>query len=212
MKQRILNDERENSYNACAIRRCNLNGAISWIQCFRLSLVGARMSDWLFPTLFLLLMGFIIFNGALMLLAPATHRRFLFWFARAHTYSRPLKEEPRGLEVQRRLAGVAMAGMGIYVAWNVILGSDLGERKTGANRSVMIHGGNVFSLVAAACLLTLGAFITFWLQLIVEWSKWHQPIPSEVPDSTLATWKFGARLLGTAFVLGEIYTLWVALN
>jgi hypothetical protein len=88
------------------------------------------MSDWVFYTLFLLVIAFVIFNGILMLVAPAKHRRFLFWFGRASSWSQPVRQEPgRGPEIERRLAGFLMAVVGIYIAWGVMLNAAVGKKK-----------------------------------------------------------------------------------
>ena len=70
--------------------------------------------------------SFMVFNGVLMLMSPATHRRFLVrlgetenWFHRDDTPSLPPRREPQsGLEIERRVAGFGLAAMGIYVLWN----------------------------------------------------------------------------------------------
>ena len=172
------------------------------------------MPDWAFYTLFLLVIAFWIFNGILMLVAPAKHRRFLYWFGRSGSWSRPIDGQPqRGLELERRLAGLGIAGMGIYIAWSVVRNIALGRSSTDVNRSVLssTRGGS-FSPFIGVCLLFFGGFIVLRPQSIVEWSKRHQPIPSEIPETTLATWRIGARLLGAAFMFGGIYTLWIALK
>jgi|ERR1035437_6093009 hypothetical protein len=174
------------------------------------------MPDWAFYTLFFSVVAFWIFNGILMFVAPAKYRRFLYWFGRSRSWSRPIDEQPQlglGLELERRLAGLGLAGMGIYIAWSVIRNIALGERSTDVGRSVLSSPrGDSFSLINGVCLLFFGVFIVLRPQSIVEWSKRHQPVPSEIPETTLATWKVGARLLGAAFMLGGIYTLWIALK
>jgi hypothetical protein len=106
------------------------------------------MPDWAFYTLFLSVIAFWIFNGILMLVAPAKHKRFLYWFGRSRSWSRPIDEQPRrGLEFERRLAGLGIAGMGIYIAWSTIRQIAFGERSQMSDRSVLRPRGDSFSPV-----------------------------------------------------------------
>jgi len=172
------------------------------------------MPDWAFYTLFLSVIAFWIFNGILMLVAPAKHRRFLYWFGWSRSWSRRIDEQPqRGLEFERRLAGLGIAGMGIYIAWSLVRNIALGGSSTDVNRSVLSSPrGGSFSPFIGVCLLFFGGFMVLRPQSIVEWSNRHQPIPSEIPETIFATWRVGARLLGAAFMFGGLYTLWIALK
>jgi uncharacterized protein YjeT (DUF2065 family) len=171
------------------------------------------MSDSVIHTLFLLVISFAIFNGILMLVAPSKHRRFLFWFGRANSWSRPIGKEPRrGLEIERRLAGLIMAAMGIYIAWDVVLNAEAGRKKLDVGSTVSSPGVSFFSILIGLCLLVSGLFIIVRPQSVVQWSKLHQSIVAEVPDSTLTNWKTGARFLGVFIVIGAIYTLWAGLK
>jgi hypothetical protein len=63
-------------------------------------------------------MSFVIFNGLFMLTAPKKHRSFLVWFRGGR--SEVDGSTGSGLELGRRLAGVGLASIGIYVASSVI--------------------------------------------------------------------------------------------
>jgi len=171
------------------------------------------MPDWAFYTAFLLAASFVTFNGLFMALAPAKHRRFLAWMSQADSWSQPVRGQRRnGLEIERRLAGVGLTGIGIFLALNAARNAIYGKGEPGSFPSPHGIGSTWFPLVVGVCLLASGVFITWRPQSVVQWSKRHQPIAVEIPDHTSVIWKRGVRLLGGVFILGGLYTLWVALR
>jgi hypothetical protein len=80
---------------------------------------------WLFIALFSAVAGFIAFNGFLMLFAPGQHRKFLAWFGRAESWSEDRRDESRGPEIQRRLAGGLMMLLGAYLLYQTLIRSIL---------------------------------------------------------------------------------------
>jgi uncharacterized protein YjeT (DUF2065 family) len=171
------------------------------------------MPNWAFYTAFLLAASFVMFNGLFMVVAPSKHRRFLAWMSQANSRSRPVGEQGRnGLEIERRLAGAGLAGIGILLTWHAARTAIYGKALLRPFPTTPNSGDKFFPVAVGVCLLAAGIFITFRPQSVVQWNKKHQPISAEVSDSTLANWKNGARLLGVAFMIGAIYTLWIALK
>lgn len=171
------------------------------------------MLDWVFTTAFLLAVGFITFNGVFMLIAPAKHRRFLAWASRANSWSQPVGEQPRhGLEIERRLAGVGLAGMGIFLAWSILRDAIYGKAEASPRPALPNLGTVWFPLFLGLSIFALGVFVILRPGAIVHWSVKHQPASREISQATLDRWRIGARLLGAGFVLGGFYTLWVTLT
>jgi hypothetical protein len=155
------------------------------------------MPGWAFYTLFLSVIAFWIFNGILMLVAPAKHRRFLYWFGWSRSWSRPIDEQPqRGLEFERRLAGLGIAGMGIYIAWSLVRNIASGGSSTDVNRSVLSSPrGGSFSPFIGVCLLFLEGSWFFGpnpssngangtCRFHQRYLKPHSPPGESVPDSS----------------------------
>lgn len=68
----------------------------------------------------LLAISFVVVNGILMLVVPGRHRRFLAWVGGMGAWSEIFGSAPEsGLQIERRLAGLVMAAMGIYMIWVV---------------------------------------------------------------------------------------------
>jgi|SRR5579859_1973369 len=82
----------------------------------------------------LIVMSFVVFNGLLMLAAPNKHRRFLAWFQGMGSGPERQHQGPsdRGLDLGRRLAGMGLASMGIYVASNLIRDAGLNRPEASA--------------------------------------------------------------------------------
>jgi hypothetical protein len=166
------------------------------------------MPDWVFRTAFLLAASFMTFNGVFMLIAPAKHRRFLAWVSRANSWSQPGEQHQLGLEIERRLAGIGLAGMGIFLAWSMFRDATHGKAET----SPLPNLGTVwFPLFLGLSIFALGAFVILLPGVIVQCSIKHQPTSREISRPTLDRWRMGARLLGAGFLMGGLYTLWVAL-
>jgi len=169
------------------------------------------MPDWAFYTAFLLAASFVTFNGLFMVVAPARHRWFLASMIHAAPRSQPVHEQSTNrLEIERRLAGAGLTVIGIFLTLHAARNVIYGKAEPGPFPSAPNIVNKSFPVAVGVCLLAAGIFMTFRPQSVVQWSKIHQPISTEVPDSTLAKWKNGARFLGVAFMMGAIYTLWIA--
>lgn len=80
------------------------------------------MQEWMFEAAVLVAASFVIFNGVLMLAAPAKHRRFLALMSRdISSQPRVRQENRRGPEIERRLVGIGLIWMGVYLARHEIL-------------------------------------------------------------------------------------------
>ncbi len=166
------------------------------------------MPDWAFKTAFLLAASLMTLNGVLMLIAPAKHRRFLAWVSRANSWSLPVGEQPQhGLEIERRLAGIGLAGMGVFFAWSMFRDATRGTAETDLPKL----GAAWFPSFLGLSIFALGVFVILMPGRIVQWSIKHQPTSREISTSALDRWRMGARLLGVGFLLGGLYTLWVSL-
>ncbi len=170
------------------------------------------MPDWVFKAAFLLAASFMTFNGVFMLVAPAKHRRFLAWVSRANSWSQPVREQPRhGLEIERRLTGVGLAGMGIFLAWSMLRDAIYSKAEASPLPGLPNLHPVWFPLFLGLSVFILGVFVILLPGTIVQWSVRHQPTSREISRSTLDRWRMGARLLGAGFLVGGLYTLWVAL-
>jgi hypothetical protein len=160
----------------------------------------------------LIVMSFVVFNGLLMLAAPNKHRRFLTWFQGMGSGPEPSVHGPShpGLDLGRRLAGLGLASMGIYIASNVIRDARLNE--PGASATPVHAEGHIFSLIVGCFSLGSGSFVLLKPDWIVQWSKKHQPANAEVPDHMMNIWRRGAIFLGVMLLLGGLYTLWNVLS
>ena len=154
----------------------------------------------------LMVMSFVIFNGLLMLAAPDKHRRFLLWFQGTDSGSSAHGSSERGLDVGRRLAGLGLASMGIYIASNVIRDAGLSQRE--ASATPVRAEGHLLSLIVGCFSLGFGICALVRPDWIVQWSKKHQPADAEVSDHMMNVWRRGAIFLGVMLLLGGLYTLW----
>lgn len=161
----------------------------------------------------LLVGSFAIFNGALMLLVPHVHRRFLSWVMQADSWSRPAQSLPqRGSEIERRLTGLALAGMGLYFAWGAITGLMGIKPRAELPSTPQSLGGNWLTIIIGIGLSVFGIYAVNRPESLLKWNIKHQPTAREVPESTLRIWRVGARTLGAAFVWGGLYIVWIALG
>lgn len=160
----------------------------------------------------LTVMSFVIFNGLLMLAAPNKHRRFLTWFQGmdSRLERRPQGPRDRGLDLGRRLAGMGLASMGIYIASNLIRDARLNRPE--ASSTPVSAEGHVVSLIVGCFSLISGICVLSNPDWIVQWSKKHQPANVEVPDQMMNIWRRGAIFLGVMLLLGGLYTLWNVLT
>jgi hypothetical protein len=172
------------------------------------------MTDWAFNVIFVLVTGFLIFNGIFMLAAPAKHRCFLARISRADFRSQAAPEAlDKKNEIERRLAGAGLAAMGIYLAYDILSSAwSMNNLQTNSPQGTPHLGTASFSLIIGGCLLIAGILIAARPDLLVRWSLAQQPNARSVPDSTLAKWKIGARLLGLALILGGVHTLFIAVS
>lgn len=61
-----------------------------------------------------------VLHGILMLVAPGRHRRFLAWMGGMGAWSDIFGPAPEsGLQIERRLAGLGMTAIGMYMIWVV---------------------------------------------------------------------------------------------
>jgi hypothetical protein len=59
--------------------------------------------------------GIAVLHGILMLMAPGRHRRLLSWIGGVGAWSEIFGPAPSsGLQLQRRLAGLGLAAIGMY--------------------------------------------------------------------------------------------------
>jgi len=160
----------------------------------------------------LIVMNFVIFNGLLMLVAANKHRRFLMWFQGMdpRLERRPQRSRDRGLDLGRRLAGMGLASMGIYIASNVIRDARLNRPE--ASGTPVSAEGHVLSWILGCFSLVSGIFVLFNPDWIIQWSKKHQPANVEVPDQMMNMWRRGAIFFGVMLLLGGLYTLWNVLS
>jgi hypothetical protein len=152
----------------------------------------------------LVVMSFVIFNGLLMLTAPKKHRSFLVWFRGGR--SEVDGSTGSGLELGRRLAGVGLACIGIYVASSVIHDAALNQAQSQPSPGDI--GARLVSLLVGLLSLSSGMLAIARPDWIVEWSKKHQPTPTEISGGTLRVWRRGAILLGVTLLLGALYVFW----
>jgi hypothetical protein len=171
------------------------------------------MPNWIFYGVLFLFASFVVLNGGLMLVVPNVHRKFLNWITQSDRWSGPATMYPQGgLEIERRLAGLVLTGMGLYFAWGAIAGFlniKMSSEHVPAAQNI---GGNWLTIVIGVGVLGFGLYAVTQPGSIIKWSLTHQVTPREIPDSTLRLWKTGARALGVALIVGGVYTLWVALR
>ena len=68
----------------------------------------------------LLAISFVVANGVLMLVVPGRHRRFQAWIGGRGAWSEIFGSVlESGPHIELRLAGLAMAAIGIYMIWVV---------------------------------------------------------------------------------------------
>ncbi len=160
----------------------------------------------------LIVMSFVIFNGLLMLAAPNKHRRFLTWFQGMDSGPERPPHGPRtlGLDLGRRLAGMGLASMGIYIASSLIRDARLNRPE--ASGTPASAEGHVVSWIVGCFSLVFGVFVLFNPDWIVQWSKKHQPANVEVPDQMINVWRRGTIFFGVMLLLGGLYTLWNVLS
>jgi hypothetical protein len=167
------------------------------------------MPDWAIDLGLLLVAAFAMFNGLLMIAVPHVHRRFVSWMMRAESWSRPTPPVVRrGVQIEYRVAGLVLAMIGAMFANGAITGIRTGVEPVSA--PVANIGASWFSWALGVALLAFGVYVSARPNWLVRWSAEHQPLPRDIPNSTKRTWRTGARLLGLAFSLGGLYTLWVA--
>jgi len=160
----------------------------------------------------LIVMSFVIFNGLLMLAAPNKHQRFLTRFQGMDSGPErpPQWSRDRGLDLGRRLAGMGLASMGIYIASKLIRDARLNRPE--ALGTPVSADGHVLSWIVGCFSLVSGIFVLFNPDWIVQWSKKHQPANVEVPDQMMNIWRRGAIFFGVMLLLGGLYTLWNVLS
>ena len=166
----------------------------------------------LFSSLFLLIATLFIFNGIFMAIAPSKHRMFLsrLLYARFQ-WKRNLDLRP-SLEVGRRVAGLLLAGIGFFFAWNVFVGTPTQQseqtsimKKTSARFPDL--ASNWFPILLGICLLIFGGYILVRPDRLVQWSIKHQPAERIMSEKISKIWKIGSRVLGLVCVVGGLFVL-----
>lgn len=152
----------------------------------------------------LIVMSFVIFNGLFMLTAPRKHRSFLVWFRGGR--SGVDGSGRSGLELGRRLAGLGLAIIGVYIASSVIRDAALNQVQAPPTPASV--GARLVSLLVGSLSLGFGIFAMVRPDWIVQWSKEHQPTSTEIPEATLRVWKRGTIFLGVTLLLGGLYEFW----
>jgi len=164
--------------------------------------------DWVIYSVVLLVGCFAALNGVLMLVVPRVHRKFLSWMMRADSWSLPARSSPRReSEIEGRLAGLILAGMGFYFGWGAIAGLVGVKPLPESTQRPTNIGGDWFTMILGTGAIAFGVYAIARPDSLVSWSIKHQPTPREIPDSTLRAWRIGAKALGAAFVLGGLYAL-----
>ena len=155
------------------------------------------MPDWTINLGLLLFAAFVVFNGLLMLVAPLLHRKFLSRMMYADSWSKSTPSAAgRSREIERRIAGLILAAIGVYFAWAAIGGLKTHNTVSpGAKSLSSVANISVqwLSWTVAFTSLALGTYISLKPDIIVNWSIRHQPIPREIPDATRHTWAIGKR-------------------
>jgi hypothetical protein len=90
------------------------------------------MLHWAFLAGFLLVGCFVLFNGVLMSVAPAKHRQFLSWWGQEENRGEA-EPPPAGAEIGRRLAGIGLAAIGVFMTIPVLkrVAENLSQRPIG---------------------------------------------------------------------------------
>lgn len=162
-----------------------------------------------------ILFAVVALNGICMLVAPARHKRFLAWLMQTNSWSRRGDDEiaSRGLELERRLAGLGLALLGTFAVVRMVQGTTPVQRsRPSAGSSVSSIGSEFLPWAFGIASLALGVFILVRPALLVRWILKHQLQAGEVPQSTLSVWRRASVAMGVLILSGGFYALWVAIQ
>jgi hypothetical protein len=158
-------------------------------------------------------------HGLLMLVSPAKHRRFNLRVSDPFgtLKLRPPDHDPDpGLELEYRLAGLALAVVCSLIAWgslDSLLGRHHGEslRQHGATPTIIAFGKNWWGFVAATGCFAFGMYAFLRPLSVHQWSTKPLLSSSQLPPEPTQI-RLGMRFLGACFMALGVILFWLAVK
>lgn len=170
----------------------------------------SELNDWIFLFAHALILSVFFLAGVLATVLPQeTYARIVGRFL-------PLGKRPRtGLAVQRRLAGLVLAFMGLYALRADFSSVNRPGAASHAHAIAKASGGGIslhwLPFVMGLVIVSAGFFVAMNPEVLLRWCERTLFPESEIAESVLRTWRLVFRVAGALMVLSStgLFTLWV---